>query len=104
MRNLIVKRKKTFVACLVKVNLVIDGSTPVQKNYLLKNGEKIIVPLDEYPHVLAAYFTVGSGYSNVVNVPAGEGDRAYLISPHMGAFDCPLFLEEISPDDKILQK
>ncbi len=70
-RQITVKRKKSFYACAVKLDVVIDGVTVAT----LKNGQAQTVKVSGGTHSMCAHF--GFGSSDVLQIPEGACDKEY---------------------------
>lgn len=68
MRELIIIRKKGFVASLVKVDLIVDGRKVAQ----VKNGETIHLAVDEGEHKI--FTQVGKSLGNLLQTKEGIED------------------------------
>ncbi len=100
MRKIIIKRKKSFVGCLLPIHIVIDGSTPFETKIQLKSGEKAELPLNDNGHIIAAYGnSISTLYSNVLNIEPGLDDKYYYIYYVMGWVKSSIVLKETTAEE-----
>ncbi len=113
MRNLIITREKSFVACLGVMKVYIEDSlnpeitinnTPCRKLGTLKNGEQKSFPVDEASaRVFVIADKLSKGFCNeFFDVPAGDFDVAVKGKNHYNPFAGNPFRFEGTANEEVL--